>query len=570
MPEEIRTLALRLQGEQYTRAMRRARIETNRMSAAGRNLSRNMRRQSAAARAQRGSLSDLTASAGKLAAALGIVAGTRAFVRFSKESIKAAADAEETANKFVTVFSSVDAAAKKTADNYAKSFDIASSTAKKLLSDTGDILVGFGFTEDAALDLSSKVNTLAGDLASFTNIEGGTSRASEALTKALVGETEQAKALGIVIRQGTKEYQERVARIQKAENATLLQAKALANLEIAISQTQKAQGDYNKTQDSTSNLMKANAEAGKEFTENFGGALKAILPIDAVVRGTTEALQGMAIPLRDIKNFLTDIESLDTDSPLALLLPNLDARDAGNAALAESQRIMTERRKARTREAKEIEMLARARKRIRQLGGSDVVDGNLSRMEQGRVLVDRIKRLKEVDTIIKLANKEEQAAAKERTKREREARREMDAEKRRTEPLRDLKQQLRLQELINRGKEKEAFIQQELLRASNGRVLSAKELAEVTTLSGKLFDAMNKKEKPEAVSRASRQLRLAGAALEGSADAARTIVGAGSTVDEKIEKNTKKSADNSEAMRRHLAKISRNEAQPANFRRGRR
>ena len=87
-------------------------------------------------------------------------------------AVKLASDLEETDSKFRTVFSSIEQQAINTAKAFQEEFGLAEETSKKLLSSTGDLLVGFGFTEDAALELSEKVNRLSVDLASFTNIDG--------------------------------------------------------------------------------------------------------------------------------------------------------------------------------------------------------------------------------------------------------------------------------------------------------------------------------------------------------------------------------------------------------------
>ena len=178
-------------------------------------------------------------------------------------AVKLASDFEETNAKFNTVFSSMQGKANETAKNFQQNFGLSSRAAKQLLGDTGDLLVGFGFQEEAALNLSDQVNKLAVDLASFTNFEGGAEGASKALTKALVGETEAAKGLGIVIRQNTTEYKERVAAIQKEQGVSVLQAKALANLQIATEQSSKAIGDFSRTSGSFANqsrILKGNIE----------------------------------------------------------------------------------------------------------------------------------------------------------------------------------------------------------------------------------------------------------------------------------------------------------------------
>ncbi|MCK5021151.1 MAG: hypothetical protein KAS32_29340 [Candidatus Peribacteraceae bacterium] len=195
---------------------------------------------------------------------------TAAVAAFGVMAVKIAADADEIDSKFKTVFkdslSEADAAVKE----LTKSYGINSTTAKKLLADTGDLLSGFGFTEQQALELSITTNKLAVDLASFTNIEGGTEKASVALTKALLGESEQAKALGIVIRQDSKEYIGLVKNAQKVKGVSLLQAKAMAAITIATKQSKNAIGDYARTSSSLANQMKLVKERFNAFTIEIG------------------------------------------------------------------------------------------------------------------------------------------------------------------------------------------------------------------------------------------------------------------------------------------------------------
>lgn len=188
-------------------------------------------------------------------------------------AVKMASDFAETDSKFKQVFVSIQGEAEKTAKTFVDNFGLSEQAAKQLLGDTGDLLVGFGFTEKAALELSAQVNELAVDLASFTNFAGGSEGASKSLTKALVGETESAKALGIVIRQGTKEYKDRVQNIIKTTGVSLLQAKAMANLQIAMEQSQKAQGDFQRTQDQFANRVRILKEDFRDLGKEIGEIL---------------------------------------------------------------------------------------------------------------------------------------------------------------------------------------------------------------------------------------------------------------------------------------------------------
>lgn len=171
-------------------------------------------------------------------------------------SVKAAVNAAETHSKFGVVFSDVADKAGSAAADLADNWGLSKQASEAMLSSTGDLLTGLGLTRGSALDLSIQTQKLAIDLASFTNYSGGAQGASEALTKAMLGERESIKSLGIVI---TEEMvKEELAKRGKSEltGMALYQAKAEATLAIAMAQSKNAIGDYARTQDSTANSMK--------------------------------------------------------------------------------------------------------------------------------------------------------------------------------------------------------------------------------------------------------------------------------------------------------------------------
>jgi hypothetical protein len=190
---------------------------------------------------------------------------------FTVELKNFARDAEETTNKFKTVFSSMESAATKTAKTLAASFGLAHSTAMELLGDTGDLLVGFGFTEKSALELSKNVNELAIDLASFTNFSGGAEGASLALTKALLGERESIKSLGIAITEADLKGFAADQGLVWGELDRV--AKAQVTYELALKQSSKASGDFARTQDDLANQERILSEKFKELKEDLGTAL---------------------------------------------------------------------------------------------------------------------------------------------------------------------------------------------------------------------------------------------------------------------------------------------------------
>lgn len=190
------------------------------------------------------------------------------FMGFSM--VKAASDADEAASKFNTVFKSISNDANSVAKNLANSFGLARTEAKELLGDTGDLLTGFGFAEKTSLDLSRQVNELAVDLASFTNFSGGATGASKALTKALLGERESIKSLGISILEEDVKRRVQILRAKGMTFETNRQAKAFATLQLAQEQSKNAIGDFARTSKGLANQARILNARFRDFKESFG------------------------------------------------------------------------------------------------------------------------------------------------------------------------------------------------------------------------------------------------------------------------------------------------------------
>lgn len=197
-------------------------------------------------------------------------------LRFTVELKNAQRDVVEIQNKFNAVFASISMEANKTAKEISIAYGLAESTTQQYLASTGDILVGLGYSERAAFDYAKRVVTLSQDLASFTNIQGGAATATMALSKLLVGETESAKALGIVIRQDQPEFIERVKTFKELNGVTETQARAAILLTMAEEQSAKASGDFARTRDQLANKERILSERYKEQSEELGENL---LPI---------------------------------------------------------------------------------------------------------------------------------------------------------------------------------------------------------------------------------------------------------------------------------------------------
>tara|TARA_R100000951_G_scaffold23148_2_gene19295 strand:+ start:6888 stop:8495 length:1608 start_codon:yes stop_codon:yes gene_type:complete len=186
--------------------------------------------------------------------------------------VKTAIDAEETANKFNVVFKDVAKQSKEVANALAKDYGMSSEESQKLLSNTGDLLTGFGMSGKAALSMSEDVQKLAADLGSFNNISA--ERASQALTSGLLGEREAMKSLGIVINEEmVKNMVEAMTVAGKFTEETEQQRKAIATLKLATMQSGNAIGDFARSQGSLANQIKILKAQASDLSAEFGAIM---------------------------------------------------------------------------------------------------------------------------------------------------------------------------------------------------------------------------------------------------------------------------------------------------------
>lgn len=235
--------------------------------------------------------------------------------------IKTASDAEETEAKFDTVFGGIQERANQTSRDLARGFGLSSTKAKELLGNTGNLLTGFGFTQESALDLSKQVTELAVDLASFTNFAGGAEGASSALTKALLGEREAAKGLGLAIQEEDVKRQVQENRIKGLTFATDRQAKAYATLQIAQRLSKNAIGDFARTSQGVANQFRILQGETNDVAVSFG---KLLLPIALKL-------------IRAVRSLLQFLEGLSDEMKTAILIGGAFAAALGPALIIVGQ-----------------------------------------------------------------------------------------------------------------------------------------------------------------------------------------------------------------------------------------
>lgn len=179
---------------------------------------------------------------------------TAPLVAFGKSALSAAGDVEEMENKLSVVFGKSSKAIRSWSDNLAKNVGRSRFEIREFAADTGDMLTGMGFTEDQAASLSTQMTELAIDVASFKNAQDP--QAIMAFQRALTGEREMLKSLGIVIREQDVVNKLKEMGIANSKTATQTQ-RAAATIELLKERTKSAVGDAARTLGSYTNQQKA-------------------------------------------------------------------------------------------------------------------------------------------------------------------------------------------------------------------------------------------------------------------------------------------------------------------------
>ena len=213
-----------------------------------------------------------------------------------KESAEAAAEAEETYNLFITTFETVATTAEATANRLANSLGMATSTAQEALGTFGDLAAGYGATDKEALEFGETATQVAMDIISYKNISGDTATTLQSIASGLAGNVENFRKLGYVMTQAEVKEKLQKKGLDKLTGSAKQYAQIQARLEILQEKSTKAQGDMQKTLNSTTNVTRRLSEAWLEYKENLGKGINNVFsPIKkwwlSILEATNKAIK---------------------------------------------------------------------------------------------------------------------------------------------------------------------------------------------------------------------------------------------------------------------------------------
>lgn len=177
-----------------------------------------------------------------------------AFGSFVKKGVDLASDLQEVQNVVDTTFGDGANQIYAWADAAAESFGMSSLSAQQYNGTMGAMLKSMGLADDAVIKMSTDMVGLAGDMASFYNLD--IEQAFEKIRAGISGETEPLKQLGINMSVANLEAYALSQGIETAYDKMSQSEQAILRYNYLMSVTADAQGDFAKTSDSFANQQR--------------------------------------------------------------------------------------------------------------------------------------------------------------------------------------------------------------------------------------------------------------------------------------------------------------------------
>ena len=240
----------------------------------------------------------------KIGVAVAAALSIRAIVNFGKACIELGSDLAEVQNVVDVTFGDMSSTIDEFAKNAIEQFGLSETSAKQYASTMGAMLKSMGFTQSAAADMSMELTGLAGDLASFYNLDGDEAFAK--IRSGISGETEPLKQLGINLSVANLQQYALTQGITKSYSAMNQQEQALLRYNYLLSVTSDAQGDFSRTSDGWANQVRILTERFNSFKATIGqGLINVFTPVLKVINQVIAKLQVAADAFLKFTNLIS-------------------------------------------------------------------------------------------------------------------------------------------------------------------------------------------------------------------------------------------------------------------------
>lgn len=287
-----------------------------------------------------GSIKSLKSMASKVLGAVGITLSAAGIKSAIDGCVEVASSIEEMQNKFDVVFGDMRNEVDKWAQEYSDAIDRNKNDIKTYLADQQNLLVGFGMTRQAGAEMAEQMTSLALDLASFGNMDETAS--VNAMTKAVMGESEAAKTLGAVLNDSTRAQAMATLGLKGTYDKLDQLTKMQVNYQAILQQSPDAIGDCQRSLDSYESTKKRYIAKLKEIKTIVGQfflpTYQKILSIGAkgltMIRDWLQKLTDLTDKLGGSQRVLSVLAAAFTAMLVAMNLKKIGAAITGFTKLA--------------------------------------------------------------------------------------------------------------------------------------------------------------------------------------------------------------------------------------------
>ena len=287
-----------------------------------------------------GSIKSLKSMASKVLGAVGITLSVAGIKSAIDGCVEVASSIEEMQNKFDVVFGDMRNEVDKWAQEYSDAIGRNKNDIKTYLADQQNLLVGFGMTRQAGAEMAEQMTSLALDLASFGNMDETAS--VNAMTKAVMGESEAAKTLGAVLNDSTRAQAMATLGLKGTYDKLDQLTKMQVNYQAILQQSPDAIGDCQRSLDSYESTKKRYIAKLKEIKTIVGQfflpTYQKILSIGAkgltMIRDWLQKLTELTDKLGGSQRVLAILTAAFTAMLVAMNLKKIGAAISGFTKLA--------------------------------------------------------------------------------------------------------------------------------------------------------------------------------------------------------------------------------------------
>jgi hypothetical protein len=272
----------------------------------------------------RGSMGKLGGAAGKAGGALktfgivgvaGIAVVAAAALAALPKLMDMAGKLELMQGKAETVFGDQLGVVEKWAKTNANAMGLTSREAVGLSANFADLLIPMGFTRKAAATMSTEVVGLSGALSQWSSGTYDAAQVSEILAKAMLGERDGLKALGISISESDVKARLLANGNDKLTGAALAQATALATQQLIMEKSADAQAAYAGSSETLAGKQHLLGAKFSELTESI------VLGITPALEDIMSFIMDVAVPA--VEDFVDEIvDWLEANDPLIQQIKN--------------------------------------------------------------------------------------------------------------------------------------------------------------------------------------------------------------------------------------------------------